>query len=176
MSPEIRQELPSDHKQVFDLITKTFQRAEFTDGNEQYLVEKLRRSSSFIPELSLVAVMGAEIVGHILLTKIKIRRDNTTYDSLALAPVSVLPEFQNKGIGGMLIKHAHRRAKELGYNSVVVVGHDKYYPKFGYQRADKFGIRVPFDIPPENCMVMELSDRALVNVHGVVEYAKEFYE
>ena len=80
MSPEIRQELPSDHKSVFDLIAKTFQSAQFTDGKEQYLVEKLRSSPSFIPELSLVAVVGAEIVGHILLTKIKIRRDGMTYD------------------------------------------------------------------------------------------------
>lgn len=176
MSPEIRQELPSDHKSVFDLIAKTFQSAQFTDGKEQYLVEKLRSSPSFIPELSLVAVVGAEIVGHILLTKIKIRRDGMAYDSLALAPVSVLPEFQNKGIGGMLIEHAHQKAKELGYDSIVVVGHEKYYPKFGYERADKFGIRVPFDVPRENCMVIELSDRSLAKVQGLVEYAKEFYE
>lgn len=176
MSPEIRQESPSDHKSVFDLIAKTFQGAQFTDGKEQYLVDKLRSSPSFVPELSLVAVVGEEIVGHILLTKIKIRRDGMAYDSLALAPVSVLPEFQNKGIGGMLIEHAHQKAKELGYDSVVVVGHEKYYPKFGYERADKFGIRVPFDVPRENCMVIELSDRSLAKVQGLVEYAKEFYE
>lgn len=133
-------------------------------------------SSSFIPELSLVAEMEGNIVGHLLLTKIKIRDGDEQWNSLALAPVSVLPEFQGKGIGGMLIEYAHHKARELGYESVVVVGHEKYYPKFGYQRADKFGIRAPFDVPPENCMVVELSEKSLARVHGVVEYAKEFYE
>ena len=176
MQVQIRQEDPSDHQAVFDLIAKAFKTAEFADGREQFLVRKLRTSPSFIPELSLVAETEGKIVGHILVTKIKIRDGEKQSDSLALAPVSVLPEFQNKGIGGLLIAHAHRKARELGYKSVVVVGHEKYYPKFGYQRADEFGIRVPFDVPPENCMVIELSDQGLANVQGVVEYAKEFYE
>ena len=176
MQVQIRQEKPSDHQPVFDLITQAFRTAEFTDGKEQFLVSKLRLSSSFVPELSLVAETEGRIVGHVLLTKIKMRNGEKLFDSLALAPVSVLPQLQNKGIGTVLIEHAHRKAKELGYKSVVVVGHEKYYPRFGYERADKFGIRVPFDVPEENCVVIELTANGLANVHGVVEYAKEFYE
>lgn len=176
MNVHIRQETPGDHEVVFDLIAKAFETAEFTDGNEQFLVRRLRMSPAFIPGLSLVAETAGQIVGHVLLTRIRIKNSEEEFESLALAPVSVLPSFQKKGIGGMLIEHAHRRAKALGYNSVVVVGHDKYYPKFGYQRADNFGISVPFDVPSENCMVIELSEKSLAGVHGVVDYAKEFYE
>jgi predicted N-acetyltransferase YhbS len=79
----------------------------------------LRASNAFIPELSIVAETEGKIVGHILLTKIKIRNDSTEFDSLALAlalaPVSVLPELQGKGIGRKLILEAHKKAKELGF-------------------------------------------------------------
>ena len=116
-----------------------------SDHKEQFLVQRLRKSDAFIPELSLIAENENKIVGHILLTKLKIKNGQKKFDSLALAPVSVLPEYQGNGIGGMLIKEAHKKAKELGYQSVILLGHEKYYPKFGYKQADKFGIELPFE-------------------------------
>lgn len=161
---------------VFDLIEKAFRNEEFSDHKEQFLVEKLRKTNSFIPELSLLATIQGKIVGYILLTKIKIIYDQTHTESLALAPVAILPEFQGKGIGGMLIEYSHKIAKSLGFTSVVVLGHQDYYPRFGYKRADKYGIELPFDFPKENCMVIELIENGLDNVHGKVQYAKEFFE
>lgn len=147
-----------------------------SDHKEQFLVERLRKSSAFIPELSLVAEIGNKIVGHILLTKLKIKNDQNEFDSLALAPVSVLQEYQGKGVGKMLIEQAHKEAKRLGYKSIVLLGHEKYYPRFGYQQADKFGIKLPFEVPKENCMVIELMEGGLNGVRGTVEYPKEFNE
>lgn len=174
MNIKIRQEKTSDHKSVFDLIEKAFKNEEFSDHQEQFLVERLRKSTAFIPELSLVAEYEDELVGFILLTKIKIVNDNEIFDTLALAPVAVLPDFQNMGIGGKLIIQAHTIAKEKGHKSVVLLGHEKYYPRFGYAIADKFGIQFPFEAPKENCMVIELIESGLNGVNGVVEYPKEF--
>ena len=93
---------------------------------------------------------------------------------MALAPVAVLPSYQGKGIGGHLIQTAHRKAKELEFGSVVLLGHEKYYPKFGYQMTKEYGIKLPFEVPDENCMLIELTENALKDVKGIVEYPKEF--
>lgn len=173
---KIRQENKNDYKEVFHLIEEAFRKVEFTDHKEQFLVERLRNSDAFIPELSLVAEIDSKIVGHILLTKLKIRDKSKEFNSLALAPVSVLPQFQGKGIGGKLILEAHKTAKELGYMSIILLGHENYYPKFGYKQADKFGIELPFEVPKENCMAIELIENGLNGVRGIVEYPKEFNE
>lgn len=148
---------------------------EHSDHQEQFLVEKLRESAAFIPELSLVAEdENGIIAGHILFTKIKIVNDKESFDSLALAPVSVKPEFQNQGIGAKLILWGHDRAKELGYESVILIGHEKYYPRFGYKKTSNFGISFPFEIPEENGMAIELVKDGLKNKKGVVKYPQEF--
>lgn len=170
----IRQENNNDYKEVFSVIEKAFKEEEFTDHKEQFLVERLRTSKAFIPELSIVAEVNGKIVGHILITKVKVKNKTKEFDSLALAPVSVIPEFQNKGIGGKLITHSHNKARELGYKSIILLGHESYYPKFGYEQADKYGIKLPFEVPKENCMVIELVEDGLKGVNGMVEYAKEF--
>lgn len=176
MKINIRQEQPDDFKAVFDLVEKAFITKEYKEPEEHFLVERLRKSYAFIPELSLVAEVGNKIAGHILLTKLKIKNGQDEFGSLALAPVSVLPEYQGNGIGGQLIVNAHKIAIELGYESVVLLGHENYYPKFGYKQADTFRIELPFDVPKENCMAIELTENGLKNVSGMVEYPKEFNE
>ena len=93
-----------------------------------------------------------------------------------MAPIAVLKDYHGKGIGGKLILEAHQKAKELQYDSVILLGHEKYYPKFGYKMTKKYGIKLPFDVPDENCMLIELTEDALKNSNGMVEYPKEFYE
>ncbi len=172
----LRRENKSDHPAVSSVIEKAFKNVEFADNTEQFLVERLRKSDAFIPELSMIAEIDGKIVGHILLTKLKIKNDTKEFDSLALAPVSVLPEFQGKGIGGKLIVESHKKAKKLDYKSIVLLGHEKYYPRFGYEQTDKYGIELPFEAPKENCMVIELVENGLKGVSGMVEYPKEFNE
>ncbi|WP_010227285.1 GNAT family N-acetyltransferase [Gillisia marina] len=176
MKIKIRQEVKKDRSAVFDLIEKAFRNEKYSDHKEQYLVTRLRDSSAFTPELSLVAEAEKEILGHILLTKIKIINKDKAFDSLALAPVSVLPDFQDKGIGSKLITEAHAIARQLGYNSIIVVGHKNYYPKFGYKMLKLFGISVPFEVHEENAMGIELVKKGLYGVDGIVRYPSEFYE
>lgn len=175
MDITIRQESDQDFQDVFNLIKNAFEREELSDHEEHHLVERLRKSDAFVPELSLVAEVDNQIVGHILLTKINIVDENMhKFPSLALAPVSVLRDFQGKGIGGKLILAAHQKAKELNYNSIIVLGHENFYPRFGYKPSVYFGIKLPFDVPEANAMAIELDKDALKNVNGIVQYAKEF--
>ncbi|KPE53165.1 GNAT family N-acetyltransferase [Chryseobacterium indologenes] len=175
MTLKIRQEEEKDYKRVFELTEEAFRAMEHSDHREHFLVERLRKSEAFIPELSLVAENeDGVIAGHILLTRIKIENNHESFDSLALAPVSVKPEFQNQGIGGQLILSGHLAARELGYQSVILIGHEDYYPKFGYEKTSNFGISFPFDVPEENGMAIELVKDGLKNVTGVVKYPKEF--
>lgn len=166
---KIRQENIEDYEEVYQVIKTAFETAEHSDGNEHDLVVALRNSNSFVPELSLVAMKENKIVGYILFTKIKIGE----YEELALAPLGVLPEYQRQGVGSELIKEGHRIAKKLGYQYVVVLGSEKYYTKFGYIPAIKYGIKSPFDVPNENFMAVKLNNTN-VKIQGIVEYAKEF--
>lgn len=127
-------------------------------------------------KLSLVAELNERIVGHIMLTKLLIENGDKKYNSLALAPVSVLPEYQNNGIGSKLIRESLKIAREIGFKSVIVLGHDKYYPRFGFKPASLWGIKAPFKVPVEAFMVLELEVRVLDDVAGTVVYGKEFLE
>ncbi len=175
MKINIRQETPSDYQVVEQIGEAAFQNMEQSDQSEHLLVARLRTAAAFVSELSLVASLEEKIVGHILLTKIKIKTEQTAFESLALAPVSVHPNYQRQGIGGQLITHAHAIAKDLGFSSIVLVGHEDYYPRFGYQEAAKYGVKVPFDAPSANVMLIELQPNSLDEVQGVVEYAPEFF-
>lgn len=172
----VRQETNADFSRVREIVKNAFLHAEFTDHDEHNLVERLRNSEGFIPELSLVAVVDDEIVGHILFTKIAINDGITRVTSLALAPVSVIPELQGKGIGKKLVEKGHEIAKTLGFNSVIVLGHSTYYPRFGYLAASHFGIAAPFYTPDDAFMAIEIKDQGLANVKGLVEYPEAFFE
>ncbi len=176
MEINFRPEQASDHKVVEQLIAEAFRDEAFSDQREHLLVARLRQSDAFIPELSIVAEHAGQIVGHILLTRLQIQQDQQQFPSLALAPVSVAPAWQGKGIGGQLIEEAHRVARALGHDSVVLLGHEHYYPRFGYQKASDYQITLPFEAPEENCMVIALREGGLSGVSGRVVYPRAFYE
>lgn len=173
----IRQERQEDYNKTEDMVKRAFEQAEFSDKKEHFLVQRLRGSDAFIPELSLVAIdEKKEIVGHLLLTNIKIVNQDEEHASLTLAPVSVAPEYQSKGIGSALIREAIKRAKELGHTSIMVLGHKDYYPKFGFKPADQWNISPPFPVPAEIFMALELKGDSLLHIQGTVVYPKEFME
>ena len=165
----IKKEELKDYNDVYNVIKDAFLSAEHSDGNEHDLVNVLRQSKSFIPELSLVAEIDGKIVGHILFTKASVGKDTV----LALAPLSVLPKFQKKGIGSALVSEGHNIAKKLGYSYSVVLGSEKYYPKFGYIPAVNLGINTPVGVPEINFMAVKLNENAAPIKCNMV-YAKEF--
>ncbi len=195
---KIRQEKECDCNEVAAVIKLAFAQMEESDHSEHLLVNRLRSSVAFIPELSLVAESdkaivgyaeselfkgqkqiaesGKTIVGYALMTKVEIVSENTITPSLCLAPVAVLPHFQRLGIGSSLIRAAHDKALQLGFKSAVVLGHKDFYPRFGYKKAACYGIAFPFDVPDEFCMAVELCEGGLNGVQGMVKFPSPFME
>ena len=163
----IRPETAADVAAIHDVNFRAFGRE-----SEARLVASIRASAGFIPDLSLVAVEEANVVGHILFSRIGIRAPHAAVEALALAPLAVRPESQNQGIGSTLTRHGLEACRRLGHRIVVVVGHPNYYPRFGFSSARARGLDAPFR--DEAFMVIELTAGALDGVRGTVEYPPAF--
>lgn len=142
--------------------------------NEPRLVDAIRVTDSFLPGLSLVAEENAQIIGHILFSRIWIETQDRRMPAVALAPVAVLPEHQNRGIGSALIRRGLEECRQLGEEIVIVLGHADYYPRFGFLPELAKGLRCPFGDPGEAWMAHELVPGALQGVQGDVVYPAAF--
>ena len=163
-----------ENKADFDAVRKLNKKA-FKGKNESMLVDALRQSDGFIPALSLVAEKDGKVAGHILFSPIEIQGPDKVTAALALAPMAVLPEYQNQGIGTALVKHGLAESGKLGHKIVVVVGHPEYYPRFGFVKAGEKGLKLPFECQDDVFMVLELVPGALNGVNGEVVYPREFH-
>jgi putative acetyltransferase len=163
----IRPELPEDFAMVFEIHERAFGRPE-----EAQLVEELRCAAN--PQISLVAVRDAQVVGHIFFSPVTIEGQNSSVQAFGLAPMAVVPELQNQGIGSLLVREGLNTARRMGQNIVVVLGHTEYYPRFGFEIASRKGLRCEFPAPDEAFMVAELTPNALRGVSGLVKYLPEF--
>ncbi len=141
----------------------------FGQDDEANLVEQLRADGDALVEL--VAASDIAIQGHILYSPLAIERDGQTLQAAALAPVSVLPAFQRKGIGGALIRAGNARCAALGLDAIIVLGHADYYPQFGFSAAVAESLEAPFSGP--HFMALELRPDVL-KAGGRVRYAKAF--
>jgi predicted N-acetyltransferase YhbS len=174
IDPEItiRPERTDDGPAISDVVRRAYDNVIYSDHREHLMIERLRGTDAYIPELSLLAEIKNKAVGHILLTKASIGNGHSAMEALALAPLSVVPEAQSQGVGKRLVGAAHRRAAELGFAAIVLVGIPSYYPQFGYERLSRYPIKLPFDAPDGNCMILRLRPHALDGVSGMVHYAK----
>jgi predicted N-acetyltransferase YhbS len=170
MSIEIRLEDPDDQHAVEELTREAFWKfwePNQTICNEHFLVRKLRSVSSLVPELNFVASLDGRIVGHIIYTKSKIVDDSgKEFVTLTFGPLSVLPEYQNMGIGQMLMRYSFKEAQQLGYRAVLIFGHPDYYPRAGFLRAAEFGIFTSDGSSFDAFMAYPLYEGALVGVRG----------
>ena len=137
------------------------------------LVEGLLCDQTAKPFLSLIAINNNnKAVGHILYTKAKLNQANETASVQLLAPLAVLPEAQDQGVGGQLIKEGLRRLKKAGVELVFVLGHPDYYPKYGFKPAGALGYEAPYPIPEEHAgawMVQALCSGVMGKVGGKVQ-------
>lgn len=163
----IRLETHWDHDPVRRLLTAAFGRSA-----EAALVDALRESDAFIPQLCLVAEQSSNIIGHILFSHITLEADPDV-QVLALSPVAVYPAFQGRGVGSALIREGLTRADARGEPLVVVLDHPEYYPRFGFVTASSMGIQPPWDVPDEAFMAKPLSTYR-EDMRGVVRYPPEF--
>ena len=141
------------------------------------MVERIRRSAGFIPELSLVAESEGAIVGHLLLSKAEVVDGALSAETIVLAPIAVRPALQRSGIGKRLMAEGKARCSKLGYTHVFLIGHSTYYPKFGFRPARSHGFELKqFEVPDDVFMVCVLMPDAAESIRGELRYPKPFLE
>ena len=134
---------------------------------EHLILHNLRKSKSYILELDLVAVIDNEIVGHIISTKAKtVDSLNNEHEVLCVGPLSVIPEYQKKGIGSKLIDESIRIAKELSFSGMILFGNPEYYHRFGFVNAQEYSITTKEGQNFEPFMALELQNNGLKNSNG----------
>ncbi|MCR8845898.1 N-acetyltransferase [Paenibacillus sp. SC116] len=169
----IRVETPQDYAQVYALHDMAFNNKD----EESALVERIRKSDTFVPELSLVAVEGEDIIGHVLLSKAHVvAPSGTKQEVLVLAPIGTKPTHQKLGVGSKLMEEGLKRAAELEYPLVLLIGHPDYYPKFGFVPARTYGLELTqFPVPDNVFMVRELQEGLLGTIQGELQYPACFF-
>jgi putative acetyltransferase len=166
----LRPETPADYAAVRDVVGRAFDREEVVD-----LVDRIRSSENYVPELSFVAEKDGKIVGHTMLSYVDLVGTRSAHRVLTLSPVSVAPEEQGRGIGGSLVRTAVTKADERGESLVVLEGSPLYYPRFGFRPAKEFGISIhlPDGVPDEAAMVHPLTSYD-PSVRGEIVYPAAF--
>jgi putative acetyltransferase len=125
--------------------------------------------------LSLVALEEGEVVGHVLFSAVTIRGEGEDLHVIGLGPVAVLPERQNQGIGSRLIRAGLEEIRQQGHAAVVLLGDPRYYSRFGFEPASRFGVRFQDpNVPAEDFLLLELRRGTLEGHEGVAYYEPEF--
>lgn len=164
MTIVIRPETAADIEAV-----RNVNRSAFPTVLESNLVDALRNAGDAV--INLVADVEGFVVGHIMFSPVTIGAHPIR--GLGLAPVAVLPDLQNSGIGSDLIREGLDRARGLNADFVVVLGEPDYYGRFGFIKASSFGLDNEYGVD-DPFMVMTLQDGALDNIAGLVKYSKVF--
>lgn len=164
---QIRPEQPEDYDAIAHVHTQAF-----NGPDEANLVQRIRMSDRYIPELTLVAEWDGVVVGHLMLSYADLVGKDTV-KILILAPMAVLPEMQNRAIGSSLMRRAVAIADDRGEPLINLLGHPHFYPRFGFKRASLYGIEPPFPFPDEAFMVLRLGTYQS-HLRGKVQYPPAF--
>jgi putative acetyltransferase len=166
---EIRQEQPEDITAIRMINELAFGRPEEAD-----IVDKLRENCS--DTLSLVAVQEGQIIGHIFFSPVVIENDEKEIHGMGLAPIAVIPDYQRKGVGSMLVKAGIEKIKQTLCPFIITLGHPEFYPCFGFERASIYGIKSQWEVPDEAFMILILDTEVMSDVSGTASYREEFNE
>ena len=143
----------------------------FNSNKEADLVREMLVDPSAKPLLSLIAIIENQAVGHILFTTAHISNNPNKVSISLLAPLAIMSNYQKKGIGGKLIKKGLEILSKSGVDLVFVLGHPKYYPKYGFTPASQFGFIATYPIPEEVAdawMVQALHPDVIGTVSGKI--------
>jgi len=193
----LRLEEEKDYRAVEELTREAFWNLHSPGADEHLLIHNLRDTKEFIKSLDFVAclanclengqsVNNEKIVGNIVYVESKIiscrnESDGESHKSinkehiiLTFGPVSVLPEYQNKGIGSKLINHTIKLSKKMNYKAIIIYGDPEYYKRFGFRASMEFNITNKEGKFPAALLVLELYPKALEGIYGIFDEGKAY--
>jgi len=156
-----------------DPVYEVHRRAFGGRTDESDIVHRLHDADKAV--VSLVAVEDGRIVGHVLFSPTHAENQGEDVELVGLAPVGVLPEKQNEGVGSSLIQQGLSECREVGVDAVVVLGAPGYYSRFGFERASKYELGNEYGAN-DGFMIKPLHEGALDDVDGIVKYQPEFLQ
>lgn len=140
--------------------------------NEWEFAETVLKSNGYIPELCVIALDDEAVIGYNALTKAEIDGQS----GLALGPLGVQREYQNTGVGTALVKECIRRAMELNYPWIALLGGD-YYSRFEFESGKPYGITVSDnEFDNDHLQIMFLNKSAKNKTSGKLVYCDAFYD
>ncbi len=167
MNVELRQEQPADYLETENVTREAFWNHYAPGCDEHYLLHIMRDCPAFVPELDFVAVHDGKIIGNIVCVKAIVHGDDgREYEVLTLGPVCVLPEYQQKGVGGKLIKQVKKTAFQMGFRAILLCGDPAYYSRQGFVPAEQLEIRTADNLYIAALQVCELHKNALKGKKG----------
>ena len=141
MDIQIRRTDAADYRQIEEITREAFWNLYFPGCNEHYLAHVMRNHPDYVGELDFVAMADGKIIGNIMYAKCQIENaDGQRQDVLSFGPLSVLPQFQRKGVGATLINHSSKVATEMGYKAVLIYGYPKVYCRLGFKGSINYQI------------------------------------
>jgi putative acetyltransferase len=160
---EVRDEQAGDEAAIRDVNSRAFD-----SDQESRIVDALRSNGAAL--LSLVASLDGRAVGHIMYSPVSVGG----VTGAALGPMAVVPEHQRQGIGSRLVQAGNQKLGTTGCPFIVVLGHARYYPRFGFTSAIAHGITCEWDVPDDVFMVLMLDRARMAGVSGLATYRHEF--
>ena len=148
-----------DYDEIYELIETAFSTAYVSDGTEQDFAVNLRNSKNHIRDLELVMEVDDIIIGYVMMTKLSTNEADSN-EVLLLAPICIAEEYRNNQLGEKLLLEGLKRATELDYQGVFLLGDPKFYSRVGFIRASELGIydRVN-ELPDEYFLGIELKPK-----------------
>ncbi|MFF1827871.1 N-acetyltransferase [Paenarthrobacter sp. NPDC058040] len=171
----LRTEQPEDRPAILALTAQAFSVSPVTGEPVQgtpievALLRELLDCDEYIPELSIVAEIGGDIVGHVISTRGWVG----DLELVGLGPIGVVPTLQRRGIGSALMRETAARATAAAIPGIALLGSPAYYPRFGYQPATSVGVRPPEAAWADHFQVLRLPGWP-DGVSGTFRYAAPF--
>ena len=147
----LRAEQVGDEAAICDLVRRAFAPMPFSVGDEQDLVNALRADGDLVVSLVAVSPAGA-IIGHVGFSPATIERQACGW--YQMAPVSVTPGRQHRGIGSALIRAGIEQLRESDAAGIAVVGNPVYYERFGFTVLAGLAPESAHDAPYFRAMVL----------------------
>ncbi|WP_302272621.1 GNAT family N-acetyltransferase [Brachyspira aalborgi] len=167
----IRLEEEKDYFETENLTREAFWNVYREGCFEHLIIHNLRKDKSFVKELDYCIEIDNKIIANIVYAKGKLKLENGNIrEILIFGPVSVLPKYQKKGYGEKLINYTIEKAKELGFDAIVIMGNPNYYKKFGFESCSKYKIYYEGLDKNEEApffMIKILNDNNIENLKGI---------